>query len=343
MTTRPTVEEASTMFPRVCPLAVAHPHRSNDPTIPETTGDRTSPSAWGTLTIGEFPHSEEEPACGNSNCNLLSTDKKLEHLLSERETAKIQSGTETSSSKQSAFGKRRSPSIKQSPEAVRRMTPLRQMSSLSDTESEGKDDKKEVGVILCAENFETAFHSNLEDTEKPTSIAHLSTGQSSSSQNSSTPTSPKTSMSQVRSVLHKFPAGPARFRSQSACCDKSTSQSPISTRKISAPSMASTTADPTSRSRFQSWPRSYSPGRASPCPPATRQTAAQFGDVNHPADQKCNTADGEKNEDNGGEDRSRWSSDSEDDDKRLLLRLSRMPPKKPRDLRRRLSDWLCGS
>ena len=297
---------------------------------------------WQTPMYAEVQHRERAPACGTSACNLLSIKYKLEQLSLEREAAEAERNIQSSPRKQVAVGRRKLLPIKQSTELPRRMTPLRQMSSLSDTESE----ETEVDEVLPDQSPQTNNCRSPISNGGPIATAPKSSSSSRSAQHSlasSTQTSPRSNMFQRRSAPLKLSTAPACFRSISSTSDNPELRPHLSSRQISAPSLTFSNADPVCRSRFQSWPGRYRPGRASPLPPTSREVVAQNSvEARDQKIQRCNSSDGVKKEGEQCEENiSRWSSDSEDDEEASSLHLSWKPPRRPNSLRSRLSDWLC--
>ena len=316
------------------------------PATAVTAEDTVPAKPRQSLASPELQSPEMVSMCDNPACKLLPTSGKPEQLSPKRE-GEAWSKIGTSIVEQPAFGKRKPLPFKQPPETIHETTPLSLNSTLRNTDMDGKEENEERGFTLQEGCLQMNHHSNPNAEDISTTIGYLRRRQNRSSQHSlssSTSTSPESRISHIRSTLQKFPTAPARFRSLSVSCGRSESRPLLDAMHISAPSMASTTADPISRSRFQSWPGSYSPGRANPCPPKARKIGVTTGaDVDDLGNQCSSRNDGLEIENLDGEDKSRWSSDSEDEEKERMIHLLWMPPRRPKNFRRRLSDWLCGS
>ncbi|KAL9127903.1 MAG: hypothetical protein Q9217_003313 [Psora testacea] len=327
-------------------IPITHHHGIHDLAISESALDEmVTATPSHTPLISEIQYPEEALACGTPACSLLPLKDKLEQLLAEREAAEAESTIKNGARKQPAAGKWKTLSANQPTHPIHKMAPLHQISSLSGTG--GKEAKREVDVISDYETAQTTLTNIPEDKHRRTATAHQNGTQSRSPPLSVAPLAPKPakpSISQMLSTLQKFPTATARFCSPSASNERSERQPRFHASQISMPAMPSTTTNPISRSRSRPWPGNYSPGRASPCTPTARETAAQMNAKSHDGSiQRCNRIDGERKEDEGEEDISHWSSDSEEDEKEGSLRLSWRPPGKPKKFKGRLSDWLCRS
>ena len=161
-------------------------------------------------------------------------------------------------------------------ESARKTTQLRQISSIDD------DDATTIHVS----NPPSSRSSDAEDLldEVPTkrraffqmrTVNAQKRRKGSISLQPALPTSPTSSMVNVRSTIHPIPTTPFRLGSPSQSSGVSQHRPSISGRQISSPVMSTSSASPaidrshpaSTSSKMHSWPGSYCPSRASPRPP----------------------------------------------------------------------------
>ena len=305
---------------------------------------RMSAVPWQISISAESEQSNRVVSCNAPSCDLVPITSMQKVVATKPSMFEGESKIFTLPEKQRAVGKRKPLPLKQPTQITPRLTPLRQISSLSDSQWIEKEDM-ESSEAFGDQDTSIDFYGSPKQLERQMKSAHRTWSLYHSVPHASavsTPSSPKFSKFQMRTAIPSFSVSRARLRSPSTASDTSDLKPHLKTGQISEPRMASTTADPSSRSRFQSWPGSYRPGRASPCPPKIIGGAEQADPDpdNYSRRESEHTCVG-ANKRATKEEKSCWS-DSEDDEKNISPHLSWRSRRRPKNLRRRLSDWICG-
>ena len=265
-------------------------------------------------------------ACPSPYCDMVHVNQRFEEKWSPLQLEfATRSGSPTS--RPTAVAKTAPKSLDQS---GRRRTPLRQTLSLSEDEDDRKSEDPDStalsllsshaipnGVKVSGRRLRGMTLPNLNLTERK---------QSTSSEETKLlcPTSPTFGISRLRRTVQSLPTSQSRIRSPSLNSNITTPRPPLGGKQISSPRITSSSTDPkivlkppkSSLGKNSSWPGSYRPSRASPCPPSTEESQSFWSD----------------------------SEDDEKDEKKMLL--SNLPRRR-KNFRRSLSETfrplLCGS